>query len=68
MPKLTKRDICLVKTDGPTLVIEKFCIYKMFYNNLLEQKANKHLQTAAGIFNQLKDRVVAAIEQEPTPG
>jgi programmed cell death 6-interacting protein len=31
------------------------------------KKANKHLQTAAGIFNQLKDRVVAAIEQEPTP-
>lgn len=34
----------------------------------LLQKANKYLQTAAGIFNQLKDRVVAAIEQEPTPG
>jgi hypothetical protein len=27
------------------------------------QKANKKLQTAAGIFTQLKDKVVAAIEQ-----
>jgi len=31
------------------------------------QKANKKLQVAAGIFTVLKDRVVAAIEQEPTP-
>lgn len=31
------------------------------------QKANKKLQAAAGIFTLLKDRVVAAVEQEPTP-
>merc|ERR1719470_706833 len=31
------------------------------------QKANKKLQSAAGIFTALKDRVVGLIEQEPTP-
>jgi len=31
------------------------------------QKANKKLQVAAGIFQALKDRVVGAIEQDPTP-
>ena len=31
------------------------------------QKANKRLQSAAGIFAHLKERVVGAIEQEPTP-
>jgi len=31
------------------------------------QRANKKLQSAAGIFAHLKDGVVAAIEQEPTP-
>ena len=31
------------------------------------QKANKRLQAAAGIFAHLKERVVGAIEQEPTP-
>ena len=31
------------------------------------QKANKKLQVAAGIFTNLKDRVVGLMEQEPTP-
>jgi programmed cell death 6-interacting protein len=31
------------------------------------QKANKKMQSAAGIFAFLKERVVGAIEQEPTP-
>ena len=31
------------------------------------QKANKKLQTAAGIFSCLKERVVGMMEQEPTP-
>ena len=31
------------------------------------QKANKKLQTAAGIFSNLKDRVVGLMEQEPKP-
>jgi len=31
------------------------------------QKANKKLQSAAGVFTALKDRVVGLIEQEPTP-
>jgi len=31
------------------------------------QKANKKLQSAAGIFLQLKEGVMGAIEQEPTP-
>jgi len=31
------------------------------------QKGNKKLQAAAGAFSALKDRVVGAIEQEPTP-
>jgi len=31
------------------------------------QKANKKLQSAAGILTALKDRVVGLIEQEPTP-
>jgi len=30
-------------------------------------KANKKLQSAAGIFLQLKEGVMGAIEQEPTP-
>ena len=31
------------------------------------QKANKKLQSAAGIFTSLKERVVGLMEQEPTP-
>ena len=28
MPKLTKRAICLVRTDGPILIIDKLCLEK----------------------------------------
>jgi len=64
----------------PSIAYEKVCIlfnYAALATQISEAQnldseeglktANKKLQVAAGIFSALKDRVVGAIEQEPTP-